>query len=643
MEGTMAGPYDSVVSIGGQSFIDGLWRIFGPALEGLTNPLPLAIPGFANAQMRITQLEPVIPGNPPPSGALQILATVEVVAEALLRVTTTTDSLKIEIDSLKGALSSLKFTAGAVNVGTGAGTLTFPDPTLPPPLPLAGTGKLLSSVPNVPGIPLPAVIPVAVDLTPSGPLVLPATVVLTVSGPSIATRFGLAFQVGSVSVGAVGGIDPNLAANLTPILQNAVNQIVSQLGILPAIPQVPVDQNAIGTLVGPIPGLVAQAFDDALTRLLAETGRLTFPTPGAGASCDVKVLPTGADAQLVASATGAYVLQVGFKRATSTDIPTFPAVGPGAVECTVLVGNSLILEMLCCLVERLPAFALPVAAATSTIDVAGGTHLRCCNFTGVTATFAGITIGGGGISVCVNGTLGRPKTFSIVGSFTQGVPTTLPIVGTIATIRVGFTLPVMFDLEDASAIANLRFTGAPAVAVTVSPNIAALAAAALIIALLGLIGFTFGGGGFFGAIIGAIFGLLTPIALVIVIFLLVIACDAANYLIGNAVRTVLGGASLLRSPVAIPPGLFEAFGRLAPATVTVDDLTANGVLHTPTSPWALLPRIGPKRLPPPKGDERPPVKDPNGGDRQPPPPRGKGKSSATARPARRSAKRTAKS
>ncbi|HEX9967655.1 MAG TPA: hypothetical protein VGB06_06895, partial [Solirubrobacterales bacterium] len=79
-------PFDTVTSIGGQSFTDGFWRLLGPALEGLTNPLPIAIPGFANAQLRVRELVPVFPGSPPASGALVVEAVVELTAEALLHV-----------------------------------------------------------------------------------------------------------------------------------------------------------------------------------------------------------------------------------------------------------------------------------------------------------------------------------------------------------------------------------------------------------------------------------------------------------------------------------------------------------------------------------------------------------------------------
>jgi hypothetical protein len=132
--------------------------------------------------------------------------------------------------------------------------------------------------------------------------------------------------------------------------------------------------------------------------------------------------------------------------------------------------------------------------------------------------------------------------------------------------------------------------GQPTVAAMVVPNVwlalLLLAISVLIAAATGWLG-------------SIVFAVVAPLVAVIVILLIYLACGAASYFLSNAVKTVLAGASLVRSPAAVPPGLFEAFGRLSPARVTVDDLTASGVLHTPTSPWALLPRLGvsPRRRP----------------------------------------------
>lgn len=536
----MAGPYDSVISIGGQSFVDGVWRIFGPALEGLTNPLPIALPGFTNAQLRITELVPLIPGSPPANG-LSVLALVEVVAEALLHVTTQSDTV-----------------------------------TIGPPINA-----------QLPGIPMPQVVAVAVDLTPSAPLQVPATLLLSVEGPSVATRFGLLFRVKEVQVSQVVGLDPNLANTVTAALQAAVNQIVAQLAIPAGINQPAVDPNMVANLIAPLPAVVAAAIDDALTQLIAETGRLLYPGAGAGASCDAEMLATGADAQLTITSGGAYMLQVGFKRSGSSDVQMFPSFTPvGNVDCNVLVGNRFLLELVCCLIGRLPAFALPGGAVPDTNDVEGKPHWRCCNFLNVTANFGGIAIGGGALSICLDGEHGARKELKLIGRFSQDIPSFLG--PKLAAVRVRFTLPLGFDLDGGASIADLRLERPPT---DVSASVSLGFWLAFILALLA---------GLFvslGSIASIVFAIVGPIAALIVLLLLAFGCNAASYALGNAVRTLLSGASLLRSPGAVPPGIFEAFGKFAPSIEVLDDLIANGVLHTPTSPWALLPRLGRRERP----------------------------------------------
>ena len=604
----MAAPWDSVVSIGGQSFVDGIWRVLQPALEGLSNPIPVALPGFSNARMRVTQVIPEFPSPPGPPG-LKVRLHVEVVGEVLLHVigsaatgvdillgaqsfslTSLTGDLDIPVQN--GTLSNIAFPTSAINLGTGTGAVQMPAATATLAN-VAGAGTL--ALPNqlsVPPVPVPSVVPVPVDLTPSQPMEFPATLELTVTGPNPLTRNGLLFRVSNVTMGPLVNVDPNLAASVELALNQALAKIAAPLGMtLPAA----LAPGVVATLLTDVPAQISAALDDALTRLAAETGRLLFPPPGTGASCDVRFLPTSADASLVWS-TDSYLLQVAFKRAGSTDITTLPSFTPASlIDVNVLVGNSFVLSLMCCLVERLPAFSLPSPSATSTVDVANNPHTLCCNFTGVTANFAGFAIGGGGLSVCIDGPVDGSKTLSLVGRFNQNVPNVIPIVSAIipniAAVSIDFTLPLGFDLDDASSIANLRVSGAPTVAVAVTPSASIALLLIVVMALIALVSFAVGGG-LIGAILAGISLLLGPVAAAIVILLLYFACGAANYLLDNATRTLLSGASLVRSPIAVPPGMFEAFGRFSPVTVEIDDLEASGVLHTPTSPWALLPRIG---------------------------------------------------
>ena len=526
----MAGPYDSVVSIGGQSFMDGLWRLFGPALEGLTNPLPIALPGFANAELRIAQLIPILL----PTGPLEIIATVDVTAEALLDV---------------------------VKVG------------------------------NTPLNPLsaPRVVPVPVNLTPNNPLSVRAAIRLGAVGPAPATRFSLAFIVVDVVTAPVAGIDPSLAGITTDALEKAFGQIRGQLGLPfdPSNPKFTFDQSSVGNMLTELPNVVRSAVDEALSRLVAETGRLVFPIAGTGSSCDQIVLPTDADVSLTPGGTG---VQIGFKRPGSTDIQAFPTFTPNDIaDCKVIVGNTFLLRLLCCLVEKLSAFNFPFPAEHGSEDINGNQHVACCTFRFVNASFGPLVIGGGdknGVSICIDGAAGEAKQIRLIGRFTQSVPTMipLPLVSNILDIEVRFTIPLSFDLDDSAAITNLRPGG-----VTVYDEISVKPTLGFTLIILLVAAFLSFGFGLVGLIAAAIVG---PVIALTVLLLVWFACDLIRMLLGHAAGSLLTAASLIKSPAAVPPGLFEAFGNLAPVSVTVDDLSAEGVLHTPTSPWGLLPRLG---------------------------------------------------
>jgi hypothetical protein len=586
----MPPPYDTVISIGGQSLVDGVWRLLGPALAGLSNPLPLTIPGFTNAEMRISRIIPVFPGTPPTSGALDVLATVELTAEALLNVSVSAGDITITLGpqdlhltnltgtiglpDQNGDLTNIRISGtypapiGTVNLGPGTGSVHLPANTATLTNgDLTGTINLPHDL-TIPGIPFPAVVPIAVDLTPSTPLLLAAALSLRATGVNATTRFGLLIDVTEVSLGPIT-LSPGLVASVTSQIRDAVSHLVDQLHIPVSIVQGLLDPPTLAatvtTLLAPVQNAVRSAFTDALTVLLGETGRLVYPPAGTGASCDVTVLPTAADAQLVVGADNTYVLQLGFSGPGSTDIPAFPTFLPmGLADTSLTIGNAFLLQLLCCLVERLPAFTFPLAAVTTTIDINGASHLMCCNFTNVTVDLGPIALGStasDGISVCIDGMSGSSKMISIIGHFFQSTA--------VANITVDFTLPLSVDLNDLAALANLRVLGAPTITVSVTPS------AGLIVAL-GVVGLLL-----IGPAVGAT-----------AITLLIVACLLASSLLNNSVRTILREASLVKSPVAVPPGVFEAFGSLVPVTVSIDDLTAASVLQTPTAPWALLPRIG---------------------------------------------------
>ncbi len=324
----MARPYEMVISIGGQSLVDGIWRLFGPALEDLVRPLPLVLPGFTNAVMRIEGVVPV-QGSPPPTGAFAVLASVALTAEAMLQVNVSTGEVTVPLGPRALDLSNLTGTInlpahnvdltnlaiggniappiGRVDLSGGTGSLSVP----------AGaanlTGGQLEGTINLPdalslGLPLPAVVPVALDLTPA-PLAIGASLVLAVAGIDWTTRYGMQLNVSGVTLDPIH-FDPNaLVGQITSVLQAAADQIQARLDL--PTPEVPLEASAVSGLLSPIPAVVGAALVKALSGLTAETGRLLYPPAGTGASCDVAVLPTAGDGRLTVAASGTYILQVG--------------------------------------------------------------------------------------------------------------------------------------------------------------------------------------------------------------------------------------------------------------------------------------------------------------------------------------------
>lgn len=603
--------FDTVVSIGGQSFTDGIWRLFGPALEGLANPIPIAIPGVANARMRVKQLVPVFPGLPTDSGALRLRADVELTGEALIQILVESRPVNLPLGALdlaltdlagsiteplqSGTLSNIRFPGAVGNLAGGTGEVTLPGG----PVSLAdgtATGTLTPAGDlALPGIALPKIVPVPIDFTGETPLRFDATLSLTVEEPDSIARAGLLFAVSDVSVSSGGSTLS--AQKLADTLEAEIDRILGDLAVPDALAQPPLDRGKIAALASSIPGLIATTLGNALSGLLAATGRLIYPPPGTGASCDSRMLPTSVEAALAVGRDGAYVLQVGCGRAASTGNLGFPEVTE-PIECNLLVANGFLLQLLCCLVERLPAFSLPIPPVLSTTDLgdSAGTHLGCCNFRSVTANFGGIAIGNGEISVCIDEGEYDSKRFSLLGSFSHNIRFHLVrILGVgvpLGNVRVAvdFALPLAFDLDDLSSLANLRVLGATQADVEVTPN---LDGALILVAILSILAPTTllltGILAPLGLTLGAIMG-----SVIVVLLLLLVhgACGVARRLLRNAVNTLLSGASLLKSPVALPPGLFEAFGKFVPASVTIDDLESRGVLNTPTRVWGLLPRLG---------------------------------------------------
>jgi hypothetical protein len=596
--------FDTVVSIGGQSLLDGVWRMLQPALQSLNNALPVSLPGMNNSWVRIRNITPSWSTSPP--AGLRLTVFVEVLGDILVTGSVKGDTLNLALPKAnftfpKSALGELDLPTQNVDItdlkltGTPAITTATGNISVAPSmsatklLPITA-GKLdLSDLKGdfafIPdslgrvGLPLPSLLPLALNLTRTSLAQIDVTLPLSVDpviGPLTAS--GVRVNLGPPTSGAISTLRaPTIANDIT----TALTLLLTQLGVTLPTPQltpffepfrnVGPTKAEIATMASAIATgaqtAILTVVTDVLSGLAVQTGRLIFPPAGAGASCDVNVLPTLGEMQIVAATNGTPVLQVGFGRASSTDIPRLPTSAPTASGDTFLtVGNEFLLELLCCLVERLPGFYLPVARSLPmrdlNLDVRGFLHTLCSTFNGVTMNIGPLALMGG-LSVCIDGASGARKTITLVGSFAQTGGFTL------ANVNVAFTLPLTFDLDNLASVANLRAVGTPSVSVGVSPNAGLVA----IIAIGGIL-------------------LIGPAVAVVANALLLAACEMASRLLNNAVRTLLGVASLLRSPVAIPPGLFEAFGELVPMTVLIDDLTADCVLKTPTAPWSVPARGG---------------------------------------------------
>ncbi|HEY5885075.1 MAG TPA: hypothetical protein VIT88_10335 [Pyrinomonadaceae bacterium] len=599
----MPPPYDTVVSIGGQSLLDGVWRMLQPALQSLNTARPVSLPGMNNSWVRIRNITPSLSTSPP---GLRLTIYVEVLGDILVTGSVKGDTLNLALPKgnfsfPKSALGELNLPAQSLNItdlrltGTPAITTATGNISVAPNAPanrllpitdgtldlsdLKGDFAFVAGTLGSVGLPLPALVPLAINLTRTSPAQIDVTLSLSVDpviGPSTAS--GIRLNLGPPIAGAVSTLRATTIAN---DITTALTQLLTQLGVTLPTPQLnplfePFEnvgprRAEITTIASAIATAAQTAIltvvTDAFSGLAVQTGRLIFPPAGAGASCDVNVLPTSGDMQLVVAPNGTPVLQVGFGRTSSTDIPSLPTSAPiGSGDTFLTVGNVFLLELLCCLVERMPGFTFPVARSlpvrNTNLDVRGFLHTLCSNFNGVTINIGPLSLMGG-ISVCIDGASGTRKTISLVGNFAQ--------VGgfTLANVNVAFTLPLTFDLDNLASVANLRAVGTPTVTANVSPNPALVA----IIAVGGIL-------------------LIGPAVAVVANALLLGACEMASRLLNNAVRTVLGVASLLRSPAALPLGLFEAFGKFVPMTVLIDDLTADCVLETPTTPWSVPARVG---------------------------------------------------
>ena len=550
---------DAVISIGGQSFVDGLVRILGPELQALRQPIPIALPELENALLTIRSIRSRLPGLPSGSGNITFDLEIDLTAEVPL----------------------------VANVGNLTGVVAAP---------------------------LPSIVPVAMNFTEGAPITAQVSLSPLINGSAVGGSdvqidkfggFGLEFSFSQPNV----NVDPfpTPAATLTMDLQNGFNTVTNQLfqGVTP-VPAQPGTtlSTVIANLIAAIPAAATTTLTDAFANLRARTGRLVFPPAPAGSPCGISLRAVDGRARLGAGSSGP-VLQVGFDRTPTppgTPFPSPPFGGPPpgspGPDTMVTLTNEFVRDLLACMIEKFPNLSLPTPV-TFTPPIPTTPVPPNSPVTPWTATWAGVTLTVGSLAftgtmtLSIAGTPGSTppvsKTISLGFALAAavGASPVIPLIGVplfpgpALTVALTFTLPIIFDLNGLASITALRLA-APA-----TTTFAFALGGGFITALI-----------FLGVLVAA--GILVgPFSVtwpgLIAIGLLIVAVplivtSIVGGLLGNGINQVLGGLHhVLESAPGIPPGIFEAFGEFVPLTVFVDDLVSLGNLRTPTSPWAVLP------------------------------------------------------
>jgi hypothetical protein len=465
-------------------------------------------------------------------------------------------------------------TTGSMNLPMTPGSITLPS--------LSGTLDFIGGGLGDVGLPLPSVVPLAVNLTPRNPPPqVRVTLPLSVHDPiDSASLFGLLLELGMPMVDPLASFPD--AIILEGAIRDELRRLLPQLGVTLPVPPSPVPSlwepfagvgptlAQIGATAASIAAAAQAAIQnvvkDALSSLTARSGRLilsepipTSPSPVPLPPCEVALLPTAAMARLDPLASSP-ILQVGFFRPgfSTAPFPFHDFAPSGAADVEIKIGNDFLRDLLCCLVEKLPnlTFHGPSTPAV-TLD------RNCCNWSGVTLELWPVVLSGT-LSLCIVGASGSgtpPKTIELAGDFLQD--------NSFGRIGVKFNLMLELQLSDVAAITGLRLGSA-----TVDP----------FCAINGLV---------WALLIGAgTVSLLVPGMLVLLIALPLIFTAFVTQQLRGVIDTLLSRAHALTSPVAVPTAIFEAFGRFVPVSMKIDDLTATGVLATPTSLWGLRPILG---------------------------------------------------
>jgi hypothetical protein len=619
--------FDAAISIGGRSLLDGVMRLLQPALRVLDSALPLDVAGMPGTLLSIRSVTPSLletPADADPSLGLRLeivadaLGSVPIVAQVSAgtldlglgtgTVTLPATGLPITIPAATGGSLGLPALSGALTPGTitdqtlaidpMTGTLTLPAATGTIALP-AGTGNVtggrvtgqtLNTAAATGSLGLPALsgtlampeIIGQVSLTdPTSPIDLPIPAIVPV--PLRARRLAITVDLSLIpdehvdELSAFGlllrAATPTVTVPLPavePLAADLEARLTAFLGSLP-VPEV--NLTTIATAIATaVQTAVTDTLTDTLSDLVARTGRLVQPTPDPASRCEIALLATVAHARIILDndVTRLPVLQLGFAREDPPEEPEWPEFNPTAVvDVQVDIANAFLLDLLCCLLRKVPALSIHNGTARRIVRDDADPPEECCHFDAVTLNLWPLMLEGN-FDICLVGNADSEKTIELRGTFR---------VDNLVDAELGVTATLGLDLSPKAALTGLRdISGA---GLSVEPVMIELddATEAAFVAALG----------------SAALGTFIPFALTVAGLIEAIEGFVQGQ-VRSLISTILDPVRQLESPVAIPGGVFEAFGDLIPVSVTVDDLTSFGVLQTPTAPWTLGPVPPPPRL-----------------------------------------------
>lgn len=585
--------FDSVVCIGWQSLLDGLWRTFGPTLRALRAPLPVAIPGFSDAIVRIRDLRldpaPPKPGRP----WFRLALKVDLSANVLLVTNVAAEPLPLKpteagldlpkasgILSFPAAPGSVSWPAfnvtvplaggsGQVTIPTNDGDLTLPDADFEG---LTGTIDLTKLVAQ--GLPFPAVVPIPVKL--GGRTGLTVALDLKLDVPARLERnAGRGLVVGIADASAalaalileqVNLLKTQITDELVLYIERFLAEAVAQgvLAALPAPSALKIDDLA-KDIAGRIAKPIEQALTDSLMDVATRTGRLVYDL-GDG-SIDCLALPSRARAELAFDAVGTPFLRLAFARTAIPASIAWPAFEPqGLLDVQVTVADDYLLTLAACLLEQVPAIGIkrrPSGPQPYT-SIFGP---RCIAFDEAVFTAGPVALKGS-IVLCIVRDAANPKIkhLQLVLNFDETVSALWMdalTIGLSAALRLSVSL-------DPQAALNLALFDPGGQTFDISVGV---------------------GDGLEALLTFLTANPLNPISIGAVPSAVALVEKVVPALLEGYVRQALAALTLVRSPVALPPGLFEAFGQLVPARVELDDLTVLAVFDTPTAPFELLPLV----------------------------------------------------